>query len=209
MLSTEVLEKSLVTVSKSRCPVFESRLNAYCDLIGSSILFVLVAQDITLGENAPVTQETLWIFKFSFWSKLFVVYAILHSIVILLLWSNYEFDQENSPKNEPIEEGDPEEMEGLLNTTDAAEPDEPDDRGVYAESDMPVNGENDSEEAAKSSGVGEIPQTEQLGLWDQIVTYYNAHTVRVLRRVDYLGCATLVFSYSLFVLIMFTAGFAD
>lgn len=62
---------------------------------GSSVLFVIVAQDITLSDSTPVTQEWLWIYKLSFGSKLFVIAGIVQSIIVLFLytWDDFGVDK--------------------------------------------------------------------------------------------------------------------
>lgn len=50
------------------------------------MLFVIVAQDITLGQFTPITDQMLWINKLSLVSKFFVVGAIVQSIVVIYIF---------------------------------------------------------------------------------------------------------------------------
>lgn len=61
----------------------------------SSILFVIVAQDITLSEFTPVTQEFLWIYKLSLGSKIFVIGGIIQSIVTLYVFNHDDDEPED------------------------------------------------------------------------------------------------------------------
>jgi len=53
---------------------------------GTAILFVIVAQDITMAAYTPVSQNLLWIYQFSIGSKLFVILGIFESILYLHLF---------------------------------------------------------------------------------------------------------------------------
>eukprot|EP00978_Attheya_sp_CCMP212_P012362 scaffold30774_cov30-Attheya_sp.AAC.1 len=54
----------------------------------------MVAQDITLAEVTPVTQEFLWIYRLSIGSKLFVIFGVVQSIVLLWLYTRKDFGDE-------------------------------------------------------------------------------------------------------------------
>eukprot|EP00978_Attheya_sp_CCMP212_P021328 scaffold62078_cov46-Attheya_sp.AAC.1 len=57
----------------------------------------MVAQDITLSEVTPVTQEFLWIYRVSLGSKLFVIFGVVESIVLLWLYKRKDFGDEHHP----------------------------------------------------------------------------------------------------------------
>eukprot|EP00978_Attheya_sp_CCMP212_P042585 scaffold262332_cov50-Attheya_sp.AAC.2 len=50
--------------------------------------------DITLSEVTPVTQEFLWIYRLSLGSKLFVIFGVVESIVLLWLYKRKDFGDE-------------------------------------------------------------------------------------------------------------------
>jgi len=61
---------------------------------GSSVLFVIVAQDITLIESIPVTNSLLWINNLSLISKIFSILTILQSIVVLYIYNYKDFEED-------------------------------------------------------------------------------------------------------------------
>jgi hypothetical protein len=56
------------------------------------MLFVMVAQDITMSEFTPVTQEFLWIYKLSLGSKIVVILGIVQSIIALYVFNHLDDD---------------------------------------------------------------------------------------------------------------------
>jgi hypothetical protein len=54
-----------------------------------------VAQDITMSEFTPVTQEFLWIYKLSLGSKIFVMLGIVQSIIALYIFNHDDDDTKN------------------------------------------------------------------------------------------------------------------
>mmetsp|Transcript_27467 Transcript_27467/g.40591 ORF Transcript_27467/g.40591 Transcript_27467/m.40591 type:complete len:409 (+) Transcript_27467:1069-2295(+) len=54
---------------------------------GTSILFVIVAEDIKITEYTPICQELLWIYQFSLGSKVFVIWHCRISCDIVPLFS--------------------------------------------------------------------------------------------------------------------------
>mmetsp|Transcript_34053 Transcript_34053/g.49888 ORF Transcript_34053/g.49888 Transcript_34053/m.49888 type:complete len:295 (+) Transcript_34053:449-1333(+) len=79
---------------------------------GTSILFLMVAQDISSADVTPVTQEFLWIRKLSLASKLLVLFTIIHSIVAMWILTK-DFDGED---------GSQEEREHFIETFEEKEP---------------------------------------------------------------------------------------
>jgi hypothetical protein len=69
-------------------------LKLFSRILGTSVLFVMVAQDITLAEATPVTQEFLWIYRLSLGSKLFVIFGVVESIGVLWLYKRKDFGDE-------------------------------------------------------------------------------------------------------------------
>jgi len=68
---------------------------------GTSMLFVIVAQDITMAELTPITNQLLWINKISFASKIFVVAGIVQSIIVIYY---FNFDDDDTEAPPPPEE---------------------------------------------------------------------------------------------------------
>jgi len=67
---------------------------------GSSILFVIVAQDITLLDSTPVTNDLLWINKISLASKAVAIFSIFQSIVMLYIYTYHEFEEDATEDND-------------------------------------------------------------------------------------------------------------
>mmetsp|Transcript_49249 Transcript_49249/g.74371 ORF Transcript_49249/g.74371 Transcript_49249/m.74371 type:complete len:298 (+) Transcript_49249:68-961(+) len=130
----------------------------------TSILFLLVAQDITLAELTPITQEFLWIGKLSLGSKCAVLLVIVHSLVIL--WALTRDIEESEQYDERQEEN-----ISLLGATPIAQNEEVQ-RSVDLEgSSVPTNRQaliNDTEENEKpverqekdKSAIGAAPTTQ-------------------------------------------------
>lgn len=85
---------------------------------GSSILFVIVAQDITMSEITPITNDVLWIYKLSFGSKIFVVTGIIQSLVVLYIFSYHDPEEDNREDISPTDE----EIRPFINETVVIEP---------------------------------------------------------------------------------------
>jgi len=63
---------------------------------GTSMLFVIVAQDITMAELTPITNQMLWINMMSTVSKYFVIAGIVQSITIIYIF-NFDDDKTEAP----------------------------------------------------------------------------------------------------------------
>mmetsp|Transcript_4207 Transcript_4207/g.4469 ORF Transcript_4207/g.4469 Transcript_4207/m.4469 type:complete len:176 (-) Transcript_4207:302-829(-) len=63
---------------------------------GTSMLFVIVAQDITMAELTPITNQILWINMMSTVSKYFVIAGIVQSITIIYIF-NFDDDKTEAP----------------------------------------------------------------------------------------------------------------
>mmetsp|Transcript_1559 Transcript_1559/g.2138 ORF Transcript_1559/g.2138 Transcript_1559/m.2138 type:complete len:775 (+) Transcript_1559:188-2512(+) len=77
--------------------------------LGTAVLFVIAAQDITMLDRTPVSSKQLWIYDFSFGCKVFVLIGILQCLAIIMISHfGYKYYREenvvNSSEAEPLNE---------------------------------------------------------------------------------------------------------
>lgn len=198
------------------------------NLTGSSILFVIVAQDITLGGSTPVTQEYLWIFKLSFGSKIFVVISLVYSLLMLKVWAFFEHTYRDikdsnegklfvSKERISLTSGrdllqDTGTMETLTALSTQSSPVGDEEQNVIVNED-----ESSSVDSAESVSVG--PQQQQsffhrilpkllLDFFGYIPNDKPRKRIRKLQFIDVCVGLFCMAMYSLFLCIMFTAGFS-
>jgi len=183
---------------------------------GSSILFVIVAQDISLLESTPVTNSLLLINEISLASKVIAVFAIFQSIIVLYIYTYHEFEEDEEDDNDNdvddlLSSSDDEfEMEDALITTN----------NPSTENHQPE--QNQSEEVTddnppiRGSIVASIFQrnmycclpvrwTLKKILHQKITVKDKRKTrkIKILRSIDLISVFICFVSYSLFILIEF------